>query len=108
MSVPTIARIKAVTAEHFGLSVGQLVSRDRSRRLALPRQMAMWLACRWTECSLSTIAHAFRRTDHSTVIHARDAMDRLTAADSAWHDHATQIERRVLSRAARPSQAAGD
>ena len=72
----TVARVQEVIADHFGLSTDQLLSKDRSRRVAEPRQFAMYLCCELTSDSLPAIAGAFER-DHSTVVHARDKIAEL-------------------------------
>lgn len=69
-SVP-IERIQNVVADHFQLSVEELLGKSRARRVSGPRQIAMFLACEYSGQSLPVIASAFGR-DHSTVVHARD------------------------------------
>jgi chromosomal replication initiator protein len=61
----------ATVADHFDLSIEQLLSADRSRNVAGPRQIAMYLACELSGQSLKSVAKAFGR-DHSTVSHARE------------------------------------
>ncbi len=60
---------KAVT-EHFGLKPNDLKSKNRSRNLAVPRQIAMFLCREITDDSLPQIGKFFGGRDHSTVIHA--------------------------------------
>jgi chromosomal replication initiator protein len=66
-----IPEIQSAVADHFELSIEELLSKDRSRRFAGPRQIAMYLACEHSGQTLPAIAAAFGR-DHSTVVHARD------------------------------------
>jgi chromosomal replication initiator protein len=66
-----IPEIQSAVADHFELSIEELLGKDRSRRFAGPRQIAMYLACEHSGQTLPVIAAAFGR-DHSTVVHARD------------------------------------
>jgi chromosomal replication initiator protein len=66
-----ITEIQAAVADHFDLTVEELLSKDRSRRVSGPRQIAMFLSCEMSGETLPMIASAFGR-DHSTVVHARD------------------------------------
>lgn len=67
---PTIAEIQKAVAQHFGVSVIDLKSERRSGDVVRPRQIAMWLAKKYTGTSLPTIGIHFGRRDHTTVLHA--------------------------------------
>ncbi|GHV34320.1 chromosomal replication initiator protein DnaA [Synergistales bacterium] len=68
----TVSSIQAAVAENFGISVDDLTSSKRTNDVALARHVAMYL-CReiLSELSLSEIAFAFKKKDHTTVIHAQ-------------------------------------
>ena len=66
----TIELIKDVVARHFNIKVDDLVSKTRTREIAYPRQIAMFLGRELTQLSLPQIAAAFNKNDHTTVIHA--------------------------------------
>lgn len=66
----TISNIQAVIAEHFGLTVEDLKQRKRTRAVAYPRQIAMYLARELTDSSLPRIGAEFGGRDHTTVLHA--------------------------------------
>ncbi len=75
--VPSIAEVQAIVAGHFDLTVEQLTSATRTRRVAWPRQVAIHLARDLTGASLPTIGRAFGR-NHATVLHAcRRVSERL-------------------------------
>ncbi len=59
-----------MVAEYFQLRVADLLSKRRSRSVARPRQVAMFLAKELTEHSLPEIGDAFGGRDHTTVLHA--------------------------------------
>jgi chromosomal replication initiator protein len=65
----TLETIQNAAAAAFGLSRERLIARDRSPKVALARQVAMYLARELTEVSLPEIGRGFAR-DHSTVVHA--------------------------------------
>jgi chromosomal replication initiator protein len=66
----TIEDIQRVVASHYGISVAELVSANRTARVAWPRQVAIHLARELTRSSLPTIGSAFGGRNHATVLHA--------------------------------------
>ena len=64
-----------VICEHFNLRMEDLKSSKRSRDIAYPRQIAMYLSRKLTDDSLKTIGTEFGGRDHTTVIHAYDKID---------------------------------
>jgi chromosomal replication initiator protein len=66
----SLADVDAAICEHFKLSPAELHSSDRARRVAWPRQLAMYLARELTGESLPSIGRHFGGRDHSTVLHA--------------------------------------
>ena len=71
----TTYRVMEVICEHFNLRMEDLKSSKRSRDLAYPRQIAMYLSRKLTEDSLNKIGTEFGGRDHSTVIHAYEKID---------------------------------
>jgi len=78
----TVDRIQKVVSEHYGLRLEDLKIKKRTRALAFPRQIAMYLCRELTDLSLSQIGEDFGR-DHTTVIHACDKIAADMAADPA-------------------------
>jgi chromosomal replication initiator protein len=66
---PDVSYIKKAIADHFELTVSQIDSEERSRSLAIPRQIAMFLCREMTDTTFPKIAKSFKK-DHSTVQHA--------------------------------------
>lgn len=66
----TLCHIQSCVASHYGLEVADILSAKRDRRLAQPRQMAMYLAKQLTPLSLPDLGRAFGGRDHTTVLHA--------------------------------------
>jgi len=66
----TIDKIIKSTAQYFGISAGDIHAKKRSKNVAFPRQLAMYLSREMTEYSLPKIGEEFGGKDHTTVIHA--------------------------------------
>lgn len=80
----TIAAVQRAVADTYGLTVSELIGRDRSPRVAYPRQVAMYVARRVTGKSLPLIGRRFDGRDHTTIIHGiRRVEQRLNACSIA-------------------------
>lgn len=66
----TIDRIQKETAAHFALKIDELKAKKRTRNVAMPRQVAMYLSRELTDASLPKIGEEFGGRDHTTVMHA--------------------------------------
>jgi len=82
----TIAQIKERVARAHGLTVKEMDHQRRDQRLAAPRQIAMYLATKLTECSLPQIAREFGKKDHTTVMYARDKVKDQMVRDEAYRN----------------------
>lgn len=78
----TIDEIQKATARHFHIDPAEMRSKRRSRAVARPRQIAMYLAKKMTPRSLPEIGRIFGGRDHSTVIHAVRTIEALRARDA--------------------------
>lgn len=66
----TIEAIQKITAEHFAIKTEDLKAKKRTKNVAFPRQIAMYLARELTDASLPKIGEEFGGRDHTTVMHA--------------------------------------
>jgi chromosomal replication initiator protein len=66
----TIEMIQRVVAEYFALSVGELKGKKRTKAIAFPRQVAMFITREMTEYSTTEVGLEFGGRDHTTVMHA--------------------------------------
>jgi chromosomal replication initiator protein len=82
----TIADVQAATCAHFGITRAELLSAQRSARLAWPRQLAMYLARQLTGESLPAIGREFGGRDHTTVMHACKRAGKRVAEEPAARD----------------------
>jgi chromosomal replication initiator protein len=66
----TVDYVQKTVCEYYGLKAQDIKARRRTRDIAFPRQVAMYLSKMLTESSLNEIGKNFGGKDHSTVIHA--------------------------------------
>ena len=77
----TVEDVQKVVANHFSLSPTELRARNNSRRIAEPRQIAMYLARVLTKNSLPQIGKAFGGKHHTTVLHSIRKIEHLSKED---------------------------
>ena len=82
----TISLIKERVSRSHGLTVKEMDNQRRDQRLTVPRQIAMYLACELTECSLPQIAREFGKKDHTTIMYARDKVKEMMARDEVYRN----------------------
>ena len=80
--VITIEQIQRKVADFFGVTVTDLKAKNRTKAVALPRQVAMFLARQLTHSSLAEVGRAFGGKDHTTVLHAVEKIQGLLAEDA--------------------------
>ncbi|NWG30437.1 MAG: chromosomal replication initiator protein DnaA [Rhodocyclaceae bacterium] len=78
----TLELIQKTVADYFKIKVADMYSKKRTRAIARPRQVAMWLARDLTPHSLPEIGEAFGGRDHTTVLHACRTIAELRNKDS--------------------------
>lgn len=78
----TVENIQKTVADYFKIKVADLFSKKRTRQIARPRQVAMWLAKNLTSQSYPSIGDAFGGRDHTTVLHAVRTIESLRAKDN--------------------------
>jgi chromosomal replication initiator protein len=77
----SIENIQKTVADYFKIKVADMYSKKRTRIVARPRQMAMYLARELTNLSYPEIGLSFGGRDHTTVLHACAKIDELKASD---------------------------
>ena len=91
----TIDEIQKKVAEHYNIKIADMHSARRSRSVARPRQVAMYLAKQLTARSLPEIGRKFGGRDHTTVMHAVRKIDELCAGDRSFAED-VELLRRML------------
>ncbi len=84
--------IKKQVCRHFNIKVSDMESPKRSRNLAFPRQIAMYICRDLTDLSLPKIGEAFGNRDHTTVIHACDKIHSEMRSNEALKEVILSIE----------------
>jgi len=91
----TIEEIQKRVAEHYNIKLSEMHSSRRSRAIARPRQVAMYLAKQLTARSLPEIGRKFGGRDHTTVMHAVRKIDELRQTDAGFAED-VELLRRML------------
>ena len=94
--VVTVDKIQNVVSNYFNIGISEMLSQRRSRPLARPRQIAMYLAKKMTSRSLPEIGRRFANRDHTTVIHAVKTITRLSEQDDEMKKNISQIKSLLL------------
>jgi chromosomal replication initiator protein len=94
--VITVDKIQNVVSNYFNIALSEMLSQRRSRPLARPRQIAMYLAKKMTTRSLPEIGRRFSNRDHTTVIHAVKTITRLSEQDDEMKKNISQIKNLLL------------
>lgn len=81
----SIELIQKTVAGHYGLKVNDLKSKNNSRSIAVPRQVAMYLCKTLTKASLPEIGREFGGKHHTTVLHSINKIAQLYEADAIFH-----------------------
>ncbi len=82
--VITIPQIQKAVASHYKLTVEQLVSKNNSRQVSFPRQIAMYICKRLTKHSYPEIGRAFGGKHHTTVMHSFEKIQSMSTADAGF------------------------
>jgi chromosomal replication initiator protein len=90
----TCEEVMKAVCEHFSLRPQDLRSKRRTRNVALPRQLAMYLCRKLVGASYPQLGELFGR-DHSTVMHAVDVTERRIKEDPSFQATVEQIERSI-------------
>lgn len=93
-SVP-LERVVDVVARSFNLSAEKLTGRDRSKDVALPRQIAMYLLREETNASLPQIGAALGGRDHTTVMYAIEKIAEQIQNDRQFERNINQIKEQL-------------
>jgi chromosomal replication initiator protein len=91
----TVESIQKMICDYYHIKLGDLKAKRRTKNIALPRQVAMYLCRKHTECSFPTIGDKFGGRDHSTVIHASKTIEKKMKDDPSMQSAIESIERNL-------------
>ncbi|MGE8204773.1 chromosomal replication initiator protein DnaA [Heyndrickxia sp. NPDC080065] len=86
--VITIHDIQKIVGEEYNIKLEDFVAKKRTKSVAFPRQIAMYLSRELTDFSLPKIGEEFGGRDHTTVIHAHEKISKLILTDA-------QLEKKI-------------
>ena len=89
----TIEEIQKRVAQHFNIRFADMHSARRSRAVARPRQVAMYLSKQLTSRSLPEIGRKFGGRDHTTVMHAVNKVEELRGSDMTFAEDVDLLRR---------------
>ncbi|MDI6619188.1 MAG: chromosomal replication initiator protein DnaA [Clostridiales bacterium] len=94
----TVELIKQVVANYYNLRPEDFTSKRRTRNVAFPRQIAMYLARKLTDLSLPKIGDEFGGRDHTTVIHAYEKISNDLAVDDGLKETIDEINKKLIQK----------
>lgn len=84
-----------VIAEHFNLTTNELYSINKSRNIAYPRQVAMYLCRKLTDFSLSDIGKIMGNRDHTTILHGIDKVEKNIKSDPSMQNTIDVLTKKI-------------
>ncbi|NEZ47854.1 chromosomal replication initiator protein DnaA [Clostridium niameyense] len=91
----TIEIIQEIVANYYNLKIEELKSARRTRNIAFPRQIAMYLSRKLTDMSLPKIGEEFGGRDHTTVIHAYEKISTNLKKDESLQNAIKELKKRI-------------
>ncbi len=92
----SVEQILKYVAAVFQVSINDLKGTARTKEIALPRQVAMYLAWKWINESLQMLGVSFRKT-HSTILHACKSIEKKIVEDETLRRQISMVERNIGS-----------
>ena len=93
----TMDYIARAVAAHYGLSLEEMKSKNNSRSIAMPRQVAMYLCKQMTRHSFPEIGREFGGKHHTTVMHSVEKIDKLKNDDRNFHRQLKELTDSICS-----------
>src|SRR5699024_11678123 len=91
----TIHDIQVAVSEYYGIHIDELASKKRTKSIAFPRHVAMYLSRELTDNSLPKIGEVFVGRDHTTVIHAHDKIAKMVESDTLLEKDIEEIKEQL-------------
>ena len=94
----TVKTIQESVANYYNLRIDDLKSQRRTRNIAYPRQIAMYLSRKLTDMSLPKIGEEFGGRDHTTVIHAYEKISENLKTDEGLQSMINDITKKLTQK----------
>ena len=93
----TVENIQEEVAKKYNIRMEDFAAKKRTKSIAFPRQIAMYLSREMTDLSLPKIGEEFGGRDHTTVIHAHDKISKLLEEDEALNHNVEELKESIKS-----------
>lgn len=93
----TVKGIQKIVGERYHVQLEDFLAKKRTKSIAFPRQIAMYLSRELTDLSLPKIGEEFGGRDHTTVIHAHEKISKLIAEDIQFQKEIDSIIEEIKS-----------
>ena len=90
-----IAKIRKVVCDYYNITKQQICSANRTKNIAIPRHIAMYLCREMLDSSYKEIGNEFGKRDHSTVINACEKVESLCKSDSSYLQAIIEIKKKI-------------
>ena len=89
---PSVQKIQEIVCNHFNLDLSAIQTSSRKREIVQARQITMYLAKKYTDCSFSHIGKIVGKRDHATVLHACKTIKDQMETSKAFRSSVEEIE----------------
>ena len=94
----SIDTIQKVTADFYGISISEIKSKKQSKKIAFPRHVAIYIARKITEMSLTEIGEEFGGKDHSTVMSSCKKIEDMIKIDATLDNTIKNLIKEIKSK----------
>lgn len=91
----TVADIQEVVSQKYNIKLEDFAARKRTRSIAFPRQIAMYLSRQLTDLSLPKIGEEFGGRDHTTVIHAFEKISEMMEKETDFEKEIEDLKEQL-------------
>lgn len=84
--------IQKEVAKYFNISVADIKSKKKTKSIAFPRQVAMYLCREMTECSTTELGEEFGGKDHTTIIHGFQKIEKQMISEPSLQEIISQLQ----------------
>jgi chromosomal replication initiator protein len=91
----TVENIQEEVAKKYNIRMEDFAAKKRTKSIAFPRQIAMYLSREMTDLSLPKIGEEFGGRDHTTVIHAHDKISKLLEEDEELNQNVEELKENI-------------
>lgn len=96
-NVITIKKIMEVVGQNYQVRMDDFIAKKRTKSIAFPRQIAMYLSREMTDSSLPKIGEEFGGRDHTTVIHAHEKIAKMIDAEATFQKEIDELKEQIKS-----------